>query len=157
MIIRNGLVFEENKTFVCRDLYVENGVIVDYAEQVTDQRGIDAQGLYVLPGLIDVHSHGAVGYDFSDGNAEGLKEILKYERAHGITSYCPTSMTHPACQLKKIFATAVEAQSAEDTSKVEQADIAGINLEGPFLDPAKKGCSCGGSHPSSRCQFIQGV
>lgn len=139
MIIRNGLVFEENKTFVCRDLYVENGVIVDSAEQVTDQRVIDAQGLYVLPGLIDVHSHGAVGYDFSDGNAEGLKEILKYERAHGITSYCPTSMTLPACQLKKIFATAVEAQSAEDTSKVEQADIAGINMEGPFLDPAKKG------------------
>lgn len=165
MIIRNGLVFDENKTFVCRDLYVEKGMIVENIDQVTDRSIVDAEGLYVLPGLVDVHSHGAVGCDFSDADAEGLKKILKYERAHGITSYCPTSMTLPASQLKQIFATAAEVQAAEvkeaevqaaevkeagtqaaevqqtaETSTEEKpAAVAGINMEGPFLDPHKKG------------------
>lgn len=138
MIIKNGLVFEENKTFTVRDVFVENGVITDSPAQMTDLSEIDASGLYVLPGLVDIHSHGAVGCDFSDANSEGLKKILQYEYAHGITSYCPTSMTLPITQLKEIFATAVEAQSAPD-SAVKQAAVAGINMEGPFLDAAKKG------------------
>lgn len=137
MIIKNGLVFEENKTFTVRDVYVENGIITDDLAQVTDRTEIDASGLYVLPGLIDIHSHGAVGYDFSDADTEGLKKILRYERSHGITSYCPTSMTLPVTQLKEIFATAVEAQ--KDAASEKQAALAGINMEGPFLDPAKKG------------------
>ena len=136
MIIKNGLVFEENKTFTVRDVYIENGMITDDLAHLTDRTEIDASGLYVLPGLVDIHSHGAVGCDFSDADTEGLKSILRYERAHGITSYCPTSMTLPVAQIKEIFATAVEAQkSAEE----KQADVAGINMEGPFMDPAKKG------------------
>jgi len=85
MIIRNGLVFEEDKTFSRRDLYIENGRIVASADEVTDQTVVDAEGLYVLPGLIDIHSHGAVGCDFSDGDVEGLRSILRYQRAHGIS------------------------------------------------------------------------
>lgn len=134
MIIKNGLVFGEDKTFSKHDLYVENGVIVENASQVTDKTEIDAEGLCVLPGLIDVHSHGACGCDFSDADVEGLKKILRFQRAHGVTSYCPTSMTLPKAQLKGIFATAVDAGEAPD-----QAHVAGINMEGPFLDPRKKG------------------
>ena len=47
------------------------------------------KGNLYLPGLIDIHSHGAVGCDFSDGDKGGVKKILAYERAHGITTYCP--------------------------------------------------------------------
>lgn len=138
MIIKNGLVFGEDKTFTVRDLYVEDGMIVDSLEHVNDHTEVDASGLYVLPGLIDVHSHGAVGHDFSDADTEGLVDILKYERAHGITSYCPTSMTLPKEELKDIFATAVEASQAGKADS-ELAEVAGINMEGPFLDAAKKG------------------
>lgn len=133
MIIKNGLVFGEDKTFTARDLYIENNIIVADIDQVTDKTEVDAAGLYVLPGLIDIHSHGAVGHDFSDADIDGLRNILRYERAHGITSYCPTSMTLPKDLLMKIFATAVEA-GGED-----EAHVAGINMEGPFLDAAKKG------------------
>lgn len=98
-----------------------------------DQEVIDAKGMMVLPGLVDVHSHGAAGHDFSDGDVEGLKEILRYEKAHGITSYCPTSMTLPKDDLLKIFGT-IEAIKDEPEAEV----IAGVNMEGPFIDPIKK-------------------
>ena len=74
-----------------KDLYIEGKRFVSTKEEVIDQEVIDAKGMMVLPGLVDVHSHGAAGHDFSDGDVEGLKEILRYEKAHGITSYCPTS------------------------------------------------------------------
>lgn len=134
MIIKNGTVFQENGSFVVKDVYTEKGRIVDNPLQVTDHTVIDATGLYVLPGLIDIHSHGAVGHDFSDGNREGLKEILKYEYSHGITSYCPTSMTLKKDKLKEIFRSMKNWQE-----EAGMAHIAGFNMEGPFLDPSKKG------------------
>lgn len=134
MIIRNGLVFQEDGTFAKKDLYVENHKIVSSPEEVTDKTEIDASGLKVIPGAVDVHSHGAFGHDFSDADVEGLKTVLRYEKSHGVTSYCPTSMTLPKEQLTEIFSTAILAGEAED-----QARIVGINMEGPFLDPNKKG------------------
>lgn len=134
MIIKNGLVFQENKSFAKKDLYIEGGKFVQNASQTTDSTVIDASDLYVLPGLIDIHSHGAVGYDFSDGNTEGLKEILRYEYSHGVTSYCPTSMTVEKEKLREIFSAMRDWQDQKGMSHV-----AGINMEGPFLDVSKKG------------------
>ena len=85
MIIKNGRVFQEDGTFAEKDLYIEGKRFVSTKEEVIDQEVIDAKGMMVLPGLVDVHSHGAAGHDFSDGGVEGLKEILRYERAHGVT------------------------------------------------------------------------
>ena len=82
---------------------------------------------------MDIHSHGAAGEDFSDGNPEGFKKILQYEKRCGITSYCPTSMTFPKERLRQIFASIKGAQTEDG------ATVVGINMEGPFLDPAKKG------------------
>ena len=138
MIIKNGFVFQENGTFEKKDLYVENGKIVSSIEEVTDTAEIDAQGMKVLPGAVDVHSHGAFGHDFSDADVEGLKTILRYERSHGVTSYCPTSMTLPKEQLLDIFATAVKAGDDKD-----QARIVGINMEGPFIAMERKGAQNG--------------
>lgn len=134
MIIKDGIVFQEDKTFVKRDLYIENGRIVKSMDQVTDTTEIDAAGLYVLPGLVDIHSHGAVGQDFSDNNTDGLHKILQYEYSHGITTYCPTSMTLKKDKICRIFCKMENWQDKEGMSHV-----AGINMEGPFLDAAKKG------------------
>ncbi len=134
MIIKNGNVFQEDKTFQVKDIYIEKGKIVSGPEQATDSEEIDAAGLYVLPGLVDVHSHGAVGCDFSDGDPEGLKKILAYEYSCGVTSYCPTSMTLEKESILKIF------HGMKDWKDEEKASaVAGINMEGPFLDTAKKG------------------
>ena len=134
MIIRNGEVFQEDGSFKVQDLYVEDHKIVASEDEIADKTVIDAAGLKVLPGLVDVHSHGAFGHDFSDADPEGLKMILKYEKTHGITSYCPTSMTLPAEELKEIFSTIKTVGVMEDG-----ATVRGINMEGPFLDPKKKG------------------
>ena len=55
MIIKNGRVYQEDKTFAKKDLYIENGKIVESPEQLSDTSEVDAEGLLVLPGLIDVH------------------------------------------------------------------------------------------------------
>lgn len=133
MIIKSGKVFQEDGSFLEQTLYVNAHRLVDKAEYQDDGEVIDAEGLLVLPGLVDIHSHGAAGEDFSDGNPEGLKKILRYERSCGITSYCPTSMTFPKERLRQIFASIKGAQTEEG------AKVVGINMEGPFLDPAKKG------------------
>lgn len=134
MIIRGGKVFQEDGSFREEDLYIRDHKLTKEFEETADEEVINAEGLLVIPGLVDIHSHGAAGEDFSDGDPEGLKKILKYERESGITSYCPTSMTLPKEQLKKIFCGIKEAESAGGG-----AAVAGINMEGPFLDPAKKG------------------
>ena len=134
MIIKGGKVFQEDGSFREETLYIRDHKLTEAFEETPDEKVINAEGLLVIPGLVDIHSHGAYGEDFSDGNPEGLEKILRYERQSGITSYCPTSMTLPKEQLKKIFSGIEEAEKAGDGAKV-----AGINMEGPFLDPAKKG------------------
>ena len=138
MIIKNGEVFQEDGSFRLQDLYVENHRIVASEDEVTDKTIVDAAGLRVIPGLVDIHSHGAFGHDFSDADPEGLKIILKYEKSHGITSYCPTSMTLPAEELKEIFATIKTVGEMKDGAAVR-----GINMEGPFISMAKKGAQNG--------------
>lgn len=133
MIIKGGKVFQEDGSFLEQALYINDHRLVDKAEYQDDGKVIDAEGLLILPGLVDIHSHGASGEDFSDGNPEGLKKILQYEKRCGITSYCPTSMTFPKERLRQIFASIKGAQTEEG------AKVVGINMEGPFLDPAKKG------------------
>ena len=133
MIIKGGKVFQEDGSFLEQAIYINDHRLVDKAEYQDDGEIIDAEGLLVLPGLVDIHSHGAAGEDFSDGNPEGLKKILQYEKRCGITSYCPTSMTFPKERLRQIFASIKGAQTEDG------ATVVGINMEGPFLDPAKKG------------------
>ena len=133
MIIKGGKVFQEDGSFREQTLYINEHYLVDEADYQEDGEITDATGLLVLPGLVDIHSHGAAGADFSDGNPEGLRKILYYEKSCGITSYCPTSMTFPKERLRQIFA------SIKDAETEDGATVVGINMEGPFLDPVKKG------------------
>ncbi|MGI6006097.1 MAG: N-acetylglucosamine-6-phosphate deacetylase [Ruminococcus sp.] len=134
MIIRNGLVFQEEGKYRRQDIYIENHRIVRSRRDVTDLQEIDGTGLKVIPGLIDIHSHGALGADFSDGDPEGLKKILRYQKRYGVTSYCPTSMTFSRKKLLEIMASVRELEESED-----QASVVGINMEGPFLSPFRRG------------------
>lgn len=139
MIIKNGNVFCSDGSFQINDLLIADGKITDdFAAASSDGKVIDANRKYVIPGLVDIHSHGAVGHDFCDADSDGLREILKYEKSCGITSYCPTSMTLAKEMLLEIFKTATEIEPS-----YELANIAGINMEGPFISEKKKAAQNG--------------
>lgn len=150
VIIRNGLVFQENGTYRKQDLYIEKGRIVSSSREVTDGQEMDAGGLKILPGLIDVHSHGAAGCDFSDGSLKGLEKILRYQKSCGVTTYCPTTMTLPEEKLLQALSSVNAVQKEKD-----QAVIAGIHMEGPFLDPARKGAHRADSLRCPDVEFFQ--
>lgn len=78
MIIKNGNVFQEDGSFRKETLYIRNHRLTEAFEATAEEEVIDAEGLMVIPGLVDIHSHGAYGEDFSDGDPEGLKKILRY-------------------------------------------------------------------------------
>ena len=96
---------------------------------------IDAQGQLVMPGLVDLHIHGYLGQDASDGSEEGLRIMAKGLVKNGVTSWCPTTMTVAKEALVKAYG-AVRTVRAE---KPCGAKILGVNCEGPFINPKKKG------------------
>lgn len=128
-VIKNGLVFDGD-SFVERDLCFDEGIFVDLAEGEC----IDAAGCYVIPGLVDVHFHGSAGADISDGSLEGLHKMGAYEASRGVTAMCPATMTLSEEQLTQA-AQAAAAYAPEDN----EADLVGINMEGPFISPSKVG------------------
>ena len=96
--------------------------------------GEDLQGCYVIPGLIDVHTHGAMGEDASDALAAGMPAMSRYYAAQGVTSWLPTTMTLKEHTLKAAVETIREFRRPADGAKA-----VGIHLEGPFLCYAKRG------------------
>ena len=104
---------------------------------------IDAKGLFVLPGLVDMHIHGYLGEDASDGSAEGIRKMARGIAANGVTSWLPTTMTVSMEALDKAFATIREVKCESEQNDFDGAQIMGINSEGPFINPAKKGAQAG--------------
>lgn len=138
MIIKNGLVFGTDGNFAKRDVYVNEKHWITESPMPGDCDVLDASGLYVIPGLVDVHIHGSVGHDFSDGDPDGLLKIAAYLKSHGVTSFCPTSMTLPTEKLERSFQSIFALPQ-----NGEHASVAGIHMEGPFISPAKKGAQNG--------------
>ena len=140
MRIANGKVFD-GQCFRERDVVVEGqsfssiGASGDEAGSMGGAADtLDASGCYVIPGLIDVHFHGAMGHDFCDASDEGISAIAAYEASRGVTSICPTTMTLPEERLAPIVASVAAHETAAG-----EAGIVGINMEGPYIAPDKVG------------------
>lgn len=131
MIIKHAKVFREDGTFCERTLSTEKELIVKDGEG--GGQTIEAAGLYAVPGLVDIHFHGCAGKDFCDGTEDAIRQIAEYELSQGITSICPATMTIPVDQIASICKVAGGYRGRTG------ATLRGINLEGPFISPAKKG------------------
>jgi len=136
-------MFYKNARIFCSDFQFHTG-----AFEVADGRfgtvlpeeapidAIDLRGATVIPGLIDVHSHGNSGADFSDGDYEGLKAMTAYFASVGVTSFAPASMTLPYEVLSKAFA---NARRLADEAPEGLSVLRGIQMEGPYFSYKKRG------------------
>ncbi len=135
-IIKNGQivtrtkVLDTNHVLVIHDKKIERITKVDDETLPKDAEIIDAKGKFVSPGFIDVHIHGCMGYKASDGTQQALEKISQHIARHGTTGYLATMHADP-----KIFERIVSNIDKE----MKGARILGINSEGPFLNPVKKG------------------
>lgn len=132
MIIKNATVFGKDFIPEQKDIIIEGEKIA--AVKKTDKDGLDFSGCVVLPGFIDIHIHGCNMADATDGNPDSAAKMSKWLAQNGITSFCPTTMTLSVDTLKKCF-----GYIAETIGKEEGAYVHGINMEGPFIAPEKKG------------------
>ena len=141
MILKNGLIFNENAQFVPADVELEGGRIVNVAPAGTLSGGeeLDATGKYVTPGFVDIHIHGSKGSDFCDNGAEHIETMSQYLGGEGVTSFCGTTMTFSEEILTSIFETANPYFDKETGGAV----LRGINMEGPFINMSKKGAQAG--------------
>lgn len=136
MLYKNALIFKSGRGFMPGSFRVEEGRFAEVMDGCPDDAGIDLEGQKVIPGLIDLHSHGAMGADFSDGDYEGLKRMAAYLAGQGVTAFAPASMTLPYDVLARAFAT---AKQLRDEQPEGLSRLMGIQMEGPFFSEKKKG------------------
>jgi len=136
MFYKNAHIFTGDFKFHTGAFEVVNGKFGKILPDEIPEDAIDLGGATVIPGLIEVHSHGNSGYDFSDGNYEGLKEMAKYYLACGVTSFAPASMTLPYEVLEKAYA---DAKRLVEEAPEGCSVLRGIHMEGPYFSYKKRG------------------
>jgi len=141
MFYKNARIFTSDFQFQTGAFEVtEDGKFGAVLPEAVPADAIDLQGATVIPGLVEVHSHGNSGFDFSDGNYEGLVAMARCYLQSGITAFAPTSMTLPYEVLEKAFAT---ARRIVDEAPEGCARCMGIHMEGPYFSEKKKGAQNG--------------
>lgn len=136
MFYKNARIFASDFQFHTGAFEVVDGVFGQVLPQNVPEDAIDLQGATVIPGLVDVHSHGNSGADFSDGDYEGLKKMAAYYARCGVTSFAPASMTLPYDVLSAAFAT---AKQLTVETPAGCARLMGIQMEGPYFSYKKRG------------------
>ena len=136
MFYKNARIFGSDFQFHTGAFEVVDGRFGAILPENVPADAIDLGGATVIPGLIDVHSHGNSGADFSDGDYEGLKRMAAHYAAEGITSFAPASMTLPYEVLEKAFAT---ARKLVDEKPTGCSVLRGIQMEGPYFSYKKRG------------------
>ena len=133
MIIKNANIYTPEHTFRTGDLVIRDGRIAFGAAPQEGEQVLDAKGAYALPGLVDIHFHGAVGHDFCDADEAGLQAIADFEASKGVLAICPATMTFS----EEILNGIMDAAAAHKNGR--GADLVGINMEGPYISPRKIG------------------
>lgn len=140
MFYKNARIFTPDFRFHTGAFEVRNGLFGEILPENVPADAVDLNGATVIPGLIDVHSHGNSGADFSDGDYDGLVKMARYLAASGVTSFAPASMTLPYDVLETAYRTAVKFSHAAPEGC---ARLMGIQMEGPFFSEKKKGAQNG--------------
>lgn len=134
MIIQSRRVWVAGQ-FMAAQLRTENGKIDEVLPYGTCEPDRDYKDLRILPGFMDVHTHGAYGFDTNDAEPEGLRDWMRRIPEEGVTSILPTTVT----QMPDVLTRAVANVAKVVREGYEGAEILGIHFEGPYLDMEYKG------------------
>lgn len=135
-LIRNGMIYYQ-KRLQPMDILLENGRIRELGDRLTcsDAECFDAAGYYILPGFLDIHTHGAVGIDVNKASSKDYETISRFFATQGTTSWLCSILTDTVEQTKWCIREAVAFMKCQK----EGARLLGIHLEGPFLAAEYKG------------------
>ena len=132
MIINARVLMHAQRCVKEEAVLIEDGTILDIASECElphAEQGIDAEGLYLAPGLLDTHTHGIGGFDFNTCTAQAIEEIIALEHAEGVTGFL-------ASLVVENHAMTMERLQLLDSQVTDS--LLGIHLEGPFLNPKQK-------------------
>ncbi len=140
MLLKNAKIFDEKFNIVDADIRIEGEYIKEISSDIKDAEEVfNLNKCMVLPGFIDIHTHGCAGFDTCDASEEALMKISENMARNGVTSYCATSMTLSENKLAEIFSCVKKCSE----KGLPGAYIQGINMEGPFINIEKKGAQNG--------------
>lgn len=135
-IVFSGGTLVTPLTLYPADLVVRDGIIVAIrppGSPLADEQVVDCTGLYVGPGLIDLHVHGGQGHDFVTADAEEVARGVEYHLSQGTTGLLSTALSVPISELRQAISAAREA------AKYSRSSILGFHVEGIYFDHAYRG------------------
>lgn len=134
MIFTNAKIFTPGG-WVQGSFRTENGMVVSVRLEAGED-GTDLDGAKVIPGLVDIHIHGAAGADASDGDEAGLLAMSRHLARHGVTAFLPTLMALPERQAEQALSA---VRAAMSRAEEDCARILGARTEGPYLSEKHRG------------------
>lgn len=130
MNIKNARIYHsQEKSFVNADIMIEDETFAEIHFLETSDEKSDV----IIPGFIDIHSHGAAGIDMFTANSEQLAEMSKFYAQNGVTTLFPTTMSESHDKILRMI------DEVKKARKLAQIDFAGIHLEGPYINKKKAG------------------
>lgn len=142
LLFSNARIITPTITYERGWLLTRDGKITAYAPynapNFDDVEVVNAEGLTLIPGFIDIHAHGGNGFDVMDGDVKSLEGMAQYYAVSGVTSFLATTWTDTSENILNALTAIRDAQGAQAYG----ASLIGAHLEGPYLN-AKK---CGAQH-----------
>ena len=136
MIIKNAKVYRTNeKVFKACDVMIQDGRFKQIGENINGENIIDCGGKYMVPGFVDIHTHGAIGIDMIWTDVDGFVEISGHYAKNGVTTIFPTTMSTEHENIIKMIETVKSAR----TSPELKVNFAGVHIEGPYINKNRAG------------------
>jgi len=141
ILLKNGKIITPVRTINNGAVLIDNGKIEAVFENNkkietgNNVKVVDVKGNYISPGFIEIHTHGAGGYDFMDGDVQSILGACKKHMEFGVTSIVPTTLTST---MEELFFMLDNFKIAKKENK-EGPNILGLHLEGPYFSMEQKG------------------